>query len=371
MARDPSRTEKATPKRRNKARDKGNVPRSAEVGKTFTLVVGLIILYLWINYIGLQMQVLMRHTMTNSFGLEVTAHSVYSLFVSTAVLIAKLTLPVLLVIGLMVFLITRIQVGKLWTVEPMKPKLSKFNVVSGFKRILLSPATLGRMGKSLAQVAVIAIAPYIVISNEWDNFLALYYTDAANLASYMLRTGAEIAFYALIPMCVIAVIDLIYTRWKYEEDLKMTKSEVKDEVKQAEGDPMIKNKQRQKMFEVMRRRMMQDVPRADVVITNPTHIAVALKYNADEAPAPVVVAKGADLIAERIKEIAREHNVPIRENKPLARALYKDVEIGDMIPEELYQAVASILASLNKFKRKQPAPTVQARTGEAKQASSN
>jgi Flagellar biosynthesis pathway, component FlhB len=158
--------------------------------------------------------------------------------------------------------------------------------------------------------------------------------------------------YALIPMCIIAIVDLIYTRWKYQEDLKMTKSELKDEHKQADGDPMVKSKQRQQMNEVMRRRMMHDVPKADVIVTNPTHIAVALKYNALEAPAPVVVAKGADMVAERIKKIARENNVPIRENKPLARALYKDVDIGEMIPENLYQAVAAILASLNKFKKK-------------------
>lgn len=356
MARDPSRTEKATPKHRNRARKKGNVPRSAEVGKTFTLVVGLIILYLWVSHVGSEMQVLMRHTLLHSYEYEITPQNITNLFTSNVIFLAKLVLPVLLVIGLMVLIITRLQVGKLWTFEPMKPKLSKFNVISGFKRIMLSPATLGRMGKSMAQAFIIGLAPYIVIRNEWDNFLALYYTDAGTLAAYMLQTGAKIVFYALIPMCVIALIDFIYSRWKYEEDLKMTKSEVKDEMRQADGDPMIKNKQRQKMFEVMRRRMMQDVPKADVVITNPTHIAVALKYNADEAPAPVVVAKGADLIAEKIKEIAREHHVPIRENKPLARALYKDVEIGDMIPEELYQAVASILASLNKFKRNRPTP---------------
>ena len=365
MAKDPTRTEKATPKRRKKSRDKGNVPRSREVGSTISLVGGLIILYVWVSYIGLQMQVLMRHSMTNLLPQEISPQSIYSLFISTAALIAKLTLPILFIIGLLVYIVTRIQVGKLWTFQPMKPKLSKFNVISGLKRLLLSPATLGRMFKNIAQAFVIGIAPYIVIRNEWEKFLSLYYTDAASLAAYMLQTGAKIAFYALLPMCVIAIVDLIYSRWKYEEDLKMTKSEVKDEVRQAEGDPMIKNKQRQKMFEVMRRRMMQDVPKADVVITNPTHIAVALKYNAMEAPAPVVVAKGAELIAEKIKEIAREHNVPIRENKPLARALYKDVEIGEMIPEDLYQAVASILASLNKFKRNRPSPAAQPGPGGA------
>jgi flagellar biosynthetic protein FlhB len=149
-------------------------------------------------------------------------------------------------------------------------------------------------------------------------------------------------------MIIIGLADLLYTRWDYEENIKMTKSEVKDERKQAEGDPAIKSKQRQKMMAVMMRRMMQDVPKADVVITNPTHLAIAIRYNALEAPAPLVLAKGAGAVAERIKEIAREHGVPVRENKPLARALYKVVEVGDTIPEEFYQAVAAILAQIYK-----------------------
>jgi flagellar biosynthetic protein FlhB len=166
----------------------------------------------------------------------------------------------------------------------------------------------------------------------------------------MLEMGMKMVKYAMLPMLVIAIADLWYTRWDYEENLKMTKDEVKDERKQAEGDPAVKAQQRQKMMEVMAQRMLENVPKADVVVTNPTHYAVALRYDAVEAPAPVVLAKGVDHLAERIKEVAREHRVPIRENVPLARALYRQVEVGDMIPEELYQAVASLLASLMKFK---------------------
>jgi flagellar biosynthetic protein FlhB len=157
--------------------------------------------------------------------------------------------------------------------------------------------------------------------------------------------------YALIPIVIIAIIDLIYTRWNYNEQLKMTKDEVKDERKQAEGDPKIKAMQQRKMMEFMAKRMMEQVPKADVVITNPTHLAVALSYNPLEAPAPMVLAKGADHLARRIREVAEENHIPIREDKPLAQALYKQVEIGETIPEELYQAVATILAKLDKFKR--------------------
>jgi flagellar biosynthetic protein FlhB len=163
------------------------------------------------------------------------------------------------------------------------------------------------------------------------------------------------ALYALIPMLIIAAADLWYTRWDYKENIKMTKSEVKDERKQMEGDEQIKSKIRQKMMKMSVRRMMQQVPKADVIITNPTHIAVALRYNAGEAPAPVVVAMGADRVAERIKDIARQNRVPIRENATLARALYKQTEVGDMIPAELFQAVAIILAQI--WKTRKPATT--------------
>jgi flagellar biosynthetic protein FlhB len=160
--------------------------------------------------------------------------------------------------------------------------------------------------------------------------------------------------YALVPMLILAVIDFKYTRWDYIENLKMTKNEVKDELKQAEGDPKIKAAIKQKMMQMSQRRMMKDIPKADVIITNPTHYAVALRYNQMEAPAPVVVAKGVDRVAEKIKEIARENRVPIRENKPLARALYSQVEIGEMIPEDLYKATAAILAQVWKIKGKKP-----------------
>ena len=180
----------------------------------------------------------------------------------------------------------------------------------------------------------------------------MYYATTEGVAAYMLHMAFRLACYALLPIMAIAIFDVWQTRFAYYEGMKMTKSEVKDEQKQAEGDPAIKSQQRKKMMEVMSKRMLADVPKADVVVTNPTHIAVALSYNTSEAPAPIVLAKGADHLAEKIKEIARENRIPIRENVPLARALYKSTEVGDMIPEELYKAVASVLASIWKIKPK-------------------
>ena len=348
---DPSRTENATPKRIRKARDEGNVHKSQEVTKTVALLVGVVGLFFWIGYAGKEFLRIFRHflsTAITTFSANPT--DVYAMFFWIALLLAKIILPLLLFIAVAVFLVLRAQVGQLWTTKVFTPKLSKFNPIAGIKRMLFSLDTFIRMGKSLLQAICIGIAPWLLIKKESDKFIALYYADAANLTAYILEMGYRMALYALIPMVGIAVIDYFYTKWEYAENLKMTKDEVKDERRQQEGDPQIKSKLRQKMMQISARRMMQQVPKADVVITNPTHIAVALRYNTLEAPAPVVLAKGANRVAERIKEIAREHGIPVRENKPLARALYNDVEIGEAIPEELYQAVAAILAQLWKFR---------------------
>ena len=352
MSRDPSKTEKATPKRLNKARNRGNVAKSQEVAKTITLLAGFLALYAYIHVIGKEMMDLYRHFLDHNFEFVPEPNNVMNLMFWLAQEVAFMVLPVILTIGLVVIITLRLQVGKLWTTKVFKPKLSRFNPIPGIKRMFFSKDTLIRMLKNLLQALVIGIAPYVVIANEFPNFITLFHANAWALTSYLMEVGAKVVQYALAPMLVIAIADFFYTRWDYQENLKMTKDEVKDEMKQMDGDPKIKAKQRQKMMEMMRRRMMAEVPKADVIITNPTHIAVALKYDALESPAPMVVAKGAEHLAQKIKEIAREHNIPIRENKPLARALYKSVEVGESIPEEMYQAVASILASLPKFRNK-------------------
>lgn len=350
---DPSKTEQATPKRRKKARQKGNVAKSQELGKVVSTLAGMYGLYAWIGVIYDSLHKIMVRFLRDSMQFTTTPETVYDLFKWLSVELGKMLIPLLFFIGFLAYLNMRVQVGKLWTTEVFKFKWERFNIIAGLKRLFISTQTLIRLGKSVLQAVVIGFAPYLVIKSEMANFLPLYYTDAAGLSVYLLETGHKMVLYALVPMTIIALADLWYTRWDYEENLKMTKHEVTDERKQAEGDPKVKAEQRKKMMQVMMRRMMQDIPKADVVITNPTHIAVALRYDAMEAPAPRVLAKGADHLAEKIKEVAREHGIPLRENVPLARALYKSVEVGDMIPEDLYKAVASILASLHKFKGKQ------------------
>ena len=351
---DPSRTEDATPKQRNKQRQKGNVPRSQEVSKTMSLIAGLIGLYMWLGVMSTEVQNLYRYFLTHAHEFQASPQAVYDLSIWISTQLAVILLPLLLFLGFVAWLTVRMQVGKLWTTEVFQFKWDRFNIFKALKNMFLSPQTAMRLVKSLLIAAVIAIIPAIILRQEYVNFLPMYHATTEGVAVYMLKTGFRMVAYTLIPMCAIAAFDLWQTRFAYNENMKMTKSEVKDERKQSEGDPVVKQKQRQKMMEQIMKRMLQDVPKADVVVTNPTHIAVALRYDATEAPAPVVLAMGADHLAEKIKAIAREHNVPIRENVPLARALYKAVEVGDMIPEELYKATAAILASIWRMKGKIP-----------------
>ena len=353
---DPSKTEKATPRREQKMRNEGNVPRSQELPRMVSLYGGMALLTAWIGAIQDGALDLFRRFYGGGWDFEPTIENVRDLAIDLSWRFAVMVLPVLLGLWILLIIVQRIQVGKLWTFKVFKFKWQRFNLVKGLQQVLFSPMTIFRALKSFAFAAILAIIPGYLIYTQYLNFLPMDYATPEGVATFMLDMARRILFYTAIPLLAITVFDVWQTRYSYSENMKMTKSEVKDERRQAEGDPVIKGKQRQKMMQVVQQRMMQNVPRADVVVTNPTHLAVALRYNAAEAPAPVVLAKGADHLAERIKEVAREHHVPIRENVTLARALYKSVEIGDMIPEDLYKAVATLLASIWKLKpRNQPA----------------
>lgn len=352
---DPSRTEKATEKRRNKSREKGSVPKSQEAGKVTSLLVGTLVVWACIGILDSRMREIYEYFLQPHNLIGISPNGVYKLFLEISTRLAIMLLPIFFTLALAMYLTMRLQVGSLWTTKVFKPKLSKhLNLLAGIKRLFFDIKVLVRLLKQLLMATIIGLVPYFILKEEMTNFLPLFYFTAEGTVAYILTVGLKMVIYALIPMIVLAAADIIYTRWNYEEELKMTKDEIKDERKQSEGDPLIKSKQRMKMFEVTRRRMLQAVPNADVIITNPEHIAVALQYNPIVAPAPIVVAKGADHMAKKIREIAKEHSIPIKENKPLARALYKSVDIGDIIPEELYQAVATMLAQLDKFRKQAP-----------------
>jgi flagellar biosynthetic protein FlhB len=257
-----------------------------------------------------------------------------------------------LIFGFAITIIVNIlQVGWKVTAKPMKPKLDKFNPINGFKRIF-SKDSLFELVKSIAKIFLIVYVAYVSIRDEADKIFILYDMPLNQALSYcgtvILNAGLKISIVYL----VVGIADFVYQKFRFKEDMKMTKQEVKDEYKNTEGDPEIKGKQRQRMREASRRRMMQDVPKADVVITNPTHLAVAIKYDAEKARAPIVLAKGEDFLAQKIREAAKENGIEIVENKPLARMLYANVEIGEEIPPELYQAVAEVLAMVYNMKNK-------------------
>jgi flagellar biosynthetic protein FlhB len=241
------------------------------------------------------------------------------------------------------------QVGFEMHSEPIRPKLSKINPISGFKRFF-SVRSLVELAKSLMKLLIIGGISYGLIKAEMRGFPPLMQQGVGEILLFIAKVAFKILFFVCLALIILATLDYIYQRWQFEQSIKMTKQEVKDERKQVEGDPKVKSRIRKAQIEMAAHRMMKAVPEADVVITNPVRLAVALKFEASEMMAPTVVAKGAGHIAARIKEIANEHQVPVVEDKPLAQTLFKIVEIGQFIPVELYRAVAEILAYVYRLK---------------------
>ena len=343
------KTEPATSKKLSDARSEGQVCKSRELDQALALVGLFLTLKVAVSFMGSTFLEVFSDIYNKipdtEAATELSTVAVMSYMQHAALLSLKLAGPFFVVGFLIAFVSNLVQVKWKVSTKPLQPKLDKFNPVNGFKR-MFSKDSLFELLKSIVKIAMIAIIAYTSIRSHLQEIFLLYHITLnqaiALVGSIVIDVGLKIA----IVYCVVGAVDYLYLKQKFTEDMKMTKQEVKDEMKNSEGDPQIKSKQRQRMQEASRRRMMQDVPQADVVITNPTHYAVALKYDAGTGTAPILVAKGADLIAQRIKEIARENKVEIVENKPLARMIYTNVEIGREIPPELYQAVAEILAAV-------------------------
>ena len=349
------KTEKATPKKRSKARDEGQVAKSQEVSTAIMLIAGFFALRLFAGGIADGVIALFGHqyqsvpTSLEQFEAVFIANRVAWLFMQVLLICVPM-----FVVALVVGLVTNIlQVGWKVTTKPLSPKFSKLNPLKGFKKIF-SLQSLVNFIKSLLTIGIIGAVVFVMMRNAVDDTLPFLLgmelgRSIVVVGNLIVNMGLAIGAMYLF----IAAFDYAFTRWKHEKDLKMTKHEVKQEYKQAEGDPLIKGKIRQKMREVSMRRMMQNVPQADVIITNPTHYAVALKYDLlGPLSAPILVAKGVDFMARRIKEIGIEHNITIVENPPLARAIYNDVEVDKEIPEELYVAVAEIMAYVFQLKNR-------------------
>jgi len=343
------KTEPATEKKKSDARKDGKVAKSKEVANCLELLAVFLLIRFYVGSLGYKFMGCFHSiyklipelaTMT---GGTVPEQNMMTLIREVILLLIELILPIMLIGFLVAFLSDLFQVKWQPTFKPLHPKFSKINPASGFKRIF-SKQSLVELVKSLAKFALVGFVAYSFIKGQYDKLYIWYEVPMMQAIGLIGDLIFELGIRMAAVYIIIALLDFIYQKWKYREDLKMTKQEVKDEFKQQEGDPQVKGKIRQKMREASMRRMMQDIPKADVVITNPTHYAVAVRYDNKETEAPVVVAKGTDYLAQKIKDVARENHVEIVENKPLARMLYANVEIGQVIPPELYQAVAEVLA---------------------------
>ena len=355
MSQGGEKTEKATPKKRKDARKKGQVLQSTEVNTTFCLIVMFGLLYIiWPWFVERLMGIFSEHMGTQSVLRASSGVSFGYIMGLYSRILTDLLTVLLPILGTALFAglaINVLQVGFMFTTETLKFKLTKINPVSGFKR-MFSIKTLVDLLKSILKILIlgyIAYSDYIVLMEGFPGFLG---QDVFTSFVTIMRTAFLTALKMCLAMVFISLADYLYQWWKYEKDLKMTKQEVKDEYKMMEGDPQIKGKIRSKQRQMSMMRMMSKVPEADVVITNPTHYAVALKYDEQVSSAPVVIAKGIDHIARKIKEAAIEHGIHIVENPPLAQSLYALCEIDDEIPAEFYQAVADVLVFVYKQKGK-------------------
>lgn len=341
------KTEEPTAKKRADARKKGQVGRSQELNTAFVLLVGFFTLKLLWDSIYLSIASYTTYVFTN-LNQSVDTENIIHIFIGMIVVLAKTAFPVMFAIMLIGLAINFFQVGLTFNTESIEFKLDKLNPINGFGRIF-SKRSLVELAKSFFKILVIGFFLYRFIHEQILAMPQFMFFDLTTSLALVAEIIFQMAFIVIGVIMIMALMDYGYQKWQTTQDLKMTKQEVKDEMKQSEGDPQIKGKIRQKQRQMAMARMMKEVPKADVIVTNPTHYAIALSYQQGMS-APLVVAKGQDLVAQRIKEIAREARVPIIENKPLARAIYAAVQIGDAIPQELYQAVAEVLAYVYRLK---------------------
>jgi len=343
------RTEEATSKRRDDFREKGQVAQSKEVATAALLTMSLMLWVFYARYFWADLEDLYTALLRMMAHFRVTPLSVVNLAWEMGAVMAKLLWPVFLLTMVVGFLSSFLQIGPLFSTKVFQPELSKFDPIKGMAKFV-SKRSAVELVKSLAKISLIGFVAYRTVANEFDTALTLSLLDLNQTLIFL----GNVAFLVLAKTCgimiVLAVIDFMFSRFEMEQKMKMTKQEVKEEFKETEGDPQLKARVRSVQQEMARKRMMAEIPTADVIVTNPTHLSVAIAYKRDEMDAPQIVAKGADHLAFRIREIAKKHQVPIVENKPVARALYKQ-EVGDEIPEEMFTAVAELLAYVYSLKK--------------------
>ncbi len=340
------KTEQPSAKRREEAEEKGQVAKSQELNSVAVIAAMLIIFKFMSDSFGNSLKSYMGYMYSESGIYRLTLNSFVDIMAHTMMTTIQVLGPILLTVLLFGIMSNVGQVGLVFADKALKPDFSKVNPMKGFKR-MFSSRSLVELLKGVIKIAIISYIGYSVLDGFFGSYLVMPTRSVAEIASFLAEAIYEITFKILLALLVMAIADFAYQRYEHEKSLKMTKDEVKDETKQSEGDPKVKSRIKSIMRQRTLDRMMSKVPDATVVVTNPTHFAVALLYDpASKSDAPKVVAKGKNLIAMRIKEIAAEHNIPVIENKPLARSLYAMVEVDQEIPELLYQAVAEVLSQV-------------------------
>jgi len=343
------RTEKATPRRREKAREEGKVARSNELNSAVILCLGMMTLYFMGPFLVAQIKQVMIFLFNEAPMIPVNRDTISEVFSSNIYKFFVVLGPFLVILALVAYGINVLQVGVMFSSKSLEPKFDKLNVVNGVKRII-SVRSLFELVRDTVKLILIGAVGYLSIKAQVDGFYALSDNSVAVLAGTMGRVALKTSLQIGAVMLFLALLDYGYQKYDFEKSIRMSKQDIRDEMKDTEGSPQTKSRVKQIQRDMSRKRMMQEIPQADVVVTNPDHIAVALKYDQETMEAPMVVAKGERLIAAKIKEIARQAGVPIVENKPLARSLFSMCEVGSSVPEKLYRAVAEVLAYVYRMK---------------------
>ncbi len=355
MAEDPEsggeKTEDPSGRKLSKAREEGQVAKSMEIPSVFVLMGGVITLFTVARLFYNNLSGVFNYNLRFETIPVITINTLVHLLAVHIKIVLVTCIPVMMAVVLVALLANFAQVGFQISWKSLEPKFSRLDPINGFKQKFTSRAVI-EFTKTILKISIISMVAYTSIKGELTNISLLYDSSIGYILLFMLRVAFWIFIKVCLIMIIVALLDYAYQKWKFLDDQKMTKKEVKDETKQTEGDPLVKSRIRQLQHEAARKRMMAAVPDADVVVTNPTRLAVALKYDGQEMDAPTVLAKGAGPVAKNIRRIARENNIPLVEDKPLARNLYSNVEVGQEVPMELYQVVAELLANVYKLKGK-------------------
>lgn len=345
------KTEKATPKKKQDSRKKGQVAKSQDVNTAINLLAVFLLLLFIGPYMFEKISSLLIEFFQNSMLIQVTEESAPLLLIEVLKEMGLILAPILAAALIAGVAANYMQIGFMFSTETIQLKLEKLDPIKGFKRIF-SIRAIVELLKSILKISVVGLVTFFVIWQRMDEIMVLSKKSIGNAMTTLADITVKVGIYASIALLVLALLDYLYQKYDYEKNIRMSKQDIKDEYKNIEGDPLIKSKIKQKQREMAMQRMMQEVPKADVVITNPTHYAIALKYDDQKSDAPYVIAMGVDFVAQKIKYIAKENDVVLVENRPLARALYDQAEIGQSIPEEFFKAVAEILAFVYKAKGK-------------------